>query len=159
MITGYSISNTVPCVGTTELSTELSTYILAWRYNWTILDQMQGNDTIATIGLGQGLYIVTSGGIYLLIPCERATEGSSKLGIYWSTWSWSAILSQVHCHNTIATIHLLQSLYIITCYGIDLTIPVVLTTEDCIKLGIYWSTWSWSAILGQVQGHNTITTC
>ena len=123
-----------------------------------ILYQVQGNDTIATIGLGQGLSVITCGGINLLIPCERTTELSSELTSYILTRSL-AILYQVHGYNAITATCQWEGLYFITCGGIDCTIPIVRATELSIELMIYISTWSF-AILYQVHGHNAIaTTC
>ena len=123
---------------------------------------MQSYNAIATIGLAENLFIVACLGVNLFIPCERLTEICSKLCLnILALISNFAILCQVHCHDTIATCHSNESLFIISCLSIDNTIPIVLLTECSIKLTIYsYALWILWALLGQVQSHDAIaTTC
>ena len=60
-------------------------------------------------------------------------------------------------NDTVATINISECLFVITSCSVNSTIPVVLATEGCIKLSIYWYAWS-NAILYQMQGNDAVAT-
>ena len=157
VITCYIIRYAIPyirCIA--ELSVELSLYILArrsWRYYWAILNQFEGNDTIATISLRKGLSIFTCLAEQFTIPYDWFAEGCFNSGIYILTLLYcSAILCQYESNDTIATIYCYESLSICTCSSKNLTIPVEgLTESSLFGWTIYgFALWIGWAYLSQV---------
>ena len=132
-----------------------------WRYILTLLDEVQGDDTIATVGLAEHLSIVASLGVNLTVPLNWLAEGSSKLGgNILAFYDRIAYLGQVHGDDTVAALNSLEVLLVITSLIIVFAIPIVwLLAEGSRELSINGiALFNWTALLGEIQGNEVLAT-